>query len=112
MKSLIVLILFAASTANADPWTGHDKELHAIGGAAIGSLATLATGSVGYGCAAATGIGLAKEIYDSQHKSTHTVSAKDFAVTAISGCLAAAGVSWVITPKNMGGVNVSYKWSF
>ena len=112
MKSLIVLILFAASTANADSWTGHDKDLHAIGGAAIGSLATLATGKAVHGCAAAAGVGLAKELYDSRHQHKHTASGKDFAVTAIAGCLAAAGTSWVITPKDMGGVNVSYKWSF
>jgi uncharacterized protein YfiM (DUF2279 family) len=111
MKPLIVLILFAASTANADSWTGRDKDLHAIGGAAIGSLTTLTTGSARYGCAAATGIGLAKEIYDSQHKATHTPSAKDFAVTAIAGCLAAAGTGWMIAPASSG-VNVAYKWRF
>ena len=111
MKSLIVLMLFSASAASAESWTGRDKDLHAIGGAAIGSLATLATGSARYGCAAAAGIGLTKEIYDNQHKATHTPSAKDFAVTAIAGCLAAAGTSWVITPSHSG-VNVTYKWEF
>lgn len=112
MKTLITALLITiASTAHADSWTGRDKELHAIGGAAIGSVTTLATGKASYGCMAAAGVGLAKEIYDIQHKATNTPSSKDFAVTAIAGCLAAYGTGWIITPKDKG-VNVAYKWAF
>jgi hypothetical protein len=111
-KILIAVALLLSTSGHADSWTGRDKELHALGGAVAGSLTTLATGNANYGCAVASGLGLAKEIYDSQHKATHTVSAKDFAVTAIAGCLAAAGTGWVITPKDRGGISVAYKWDF
>ena len=54
-KFLISLVLIAAnSTVFADSWTGRDKELHAIGGAAIGSMTALATKDARYGCAVAT----------------------------------------------------------
>jgi hypothetical protein len=109
---IFALAIAASAAAHADSWTGHDKDLRAIGGAAIGSLATLATGKAVHGCAAAVGAGLAKELYDSQHQHKHTVSAKDFAVAAIAGCLAAAGTGWVIAPRVNGGVDVSYQWKF
>jgi uncharacterized protein YfiM (DUF2279 family) len=109
---IFALTIVASTAAQADSWTGRDKELHSIGGAAIGSLTTLATGKAVHGCAAAVGVGLAKELYDSRHQHKHTVSAKDFAVTAIAGCLAAAGTGWVIAPRVNGGVDVSYQWKF
>jgi hypothetical protein len=109
---IFALTIATSAAAQADSWTGRDKELHAIGGAAIGSLTTLATGKAVHGCAAAAGVGLAKELYDSQHKAKHTASGKDFAVTAIAGCLAAAGTGWAIAPGVNGGVDLSYKWKF
>ena len=112
MKTIlaIVIAMFSA-TVQADSWNGRDKELHAIGGAVLGSLITLNTDSSLYGCAAATAVGLAKEVYDNQHKHKHTASGKDFAVTAVAGCIAAAGTGWAITPKK-DGINLSYSWSF
>lgn len=109
---IFALAIAASAVAHADSWIGHDKDLHAIGGAAIGSLTALATGKAVHGCAAAVGVGLAKELYDSQHKAKHTASGKDFAVTAIAGCLAAAGTGWVIAPRVNGAVDVSYQWRF
>jgi uncharacterized protein YfiM (DUF2279 family) len=88
MKAIIaILTLLLATQAHADSWTGQDKTKHAIAGAAIGSAVTLATGNHWHGCAASTAVGLAKEVYDHQHRDRHTPSFKDFAVTAVAGCL-------------------------
>lgn len=83
--------------AGADQWTGPDKTQHAIAGAAIGSAMTLGTKSAAYGCAAAAGVGALKEVADSR-SANHTASFKDFAVTALAGCLASGATGLVITP--------------
>lgn len=108
---LVALLAATFSTAKADSWTGKDKQAHAIVGAAVGTITTMVTKDSRTGCAASAGIGLAKELYDSQNRATHTVSFKDFAVTAIAGCLTAAGTGWVITPKEKG-MNIAYTYTF
>jgi uncharacterized protein YfiM (DUF2279 family) len=100
-QTLAIATLLAASSAYADEWTGNDKTQHAIGGAAIGAAITLATKSPAWGCAAATAVGAAKEIYDDRHSSKHTPSWKDFAVTAAAGCVASGLTGLVITPRGV-----------
>lgn len=102
MTRLEVILRFAAvaaliglaggltQEAKADDWTGADKTLHFAAGAGIASAVTLATDSPAKGFAAGVAVGLAKEVYDTQHRDRHTPSVKDFLVTA-----AGAGVgSW------------------
>lgn len=108
MKSIVIgLALIAAIPAMADSWKGKDKDGHAIVGAVVGAGVTYATGNAWHGCAAATGVGLAKEIYDAQHKHKHTVSFKDFAVTAAAGCLSAKATSVFVTPNK-----IVFSWKF
>jgi hypothetical protein len=108
MKALIIIALALTGTcANADSWKGRDKDAHAIVGATIGSAVTMATGNHWHGCAAATAVGFAKEVYDSQHKTTHTASFKDFAVTAAAGCLSSKATSIFIAHNK-----IVVSWSF
>lgn len=109
--SVAVLGFLSTGSAYADSWTGKDKSQHAAVGAIIGSAVTLYTEDAFKGCAAASAVGLAKEVYDSQHRQSHTPSFKDFAVTAIAGCLAAKGTSLLIVPKH-NGLQISYNWTF
>ena len=111
MKSILIIAAMTISTAYADDWTGKDKTQHAIVGAAIGSATTLASGNWMHGCAAATVIGVAKEVYDNQHRQSHTPSTKDAVVTAVAGCLAAKGTSLVVVPTR-GGAMLTYKFTF
>jgi uncharacterized protein YfiM (DUF2279 family) len=89
MKRLLAISALLASSAHADTWTGPDKTLHFVGGAAIGASVTLYTGNPRDGLLAGVGVGLAKEVYDSRHKDSHTPSAKDFAVTALGAAVGA-----------------------
>ena len=112
MRTIKTLILILASSpVLADSWQGRDKDLHAIAGAGIGAAVTVALKSPVYGCAAASAVGLAKEIYDAQNRHRHTASAKDFAVTAAVGCAAAKLTSFAILPRQ-NGVLISYKMEF
>jgi uncharacterized protein YfiM (DUF2279 family) len=110
-KSVFIALTMSMSAAFADEWTGQDKTQHAIGGAAIGAAVTAFSSRWAQGCAAATAIGVAKEVYDSQHRSRHTPSTKDAVVTAVAGCLAAKGTSLIIVPTKNGAM-VSYKFVF
>jgi uncharacterized protein YfiM (DUF2279 family) len=110
-KSVFIALSIASMSVFADEWTGQDKTQHALGGAAIGAAVTAFSGRWEHGCAAATAIGVAKELYDSQHRSRHTPSAKDAIVTAVAGCLAAKGTSMIIVPTKNGAM-VSYKFAF
>jgi uncharacterized protein YfiM (DUF2279 family) len=101
MKALLFAIAFLPTLATADEWTGRDKTLHFTVGAAIGGAVTIATDRRDYGIAAGVAVGLAKELYDAQHRSTHTPSAKDFAVTAL-GAVAGAYTGLVIRHRFIG----------
>lgn len=98
MKQLIALVLLFATQAQAESWGGRDKWQHAIVGVGTGAVFSKATDDWRYGCAAAAAVGLAKELYDMKHRSTHTPSFKDFAVTAAAGC----GSSIVVAPNYIG----------
>ena len=99
MKKLITAMLLTVTNAvHAESWGGRDKLKHVLVGSAVGVSVTKATDDWRYGCAAATAIGLAKEVYDSRHRDRHTPSFKDFAVTAAAGC----GSSIVVAPNYIG----------
>jgi hypothetical protein len=104
MRTLMTaLVLLFATQAQAESWGGKDKWQHAIVGAATGAAFTKATDDWRYGCAAAAAVGLAKELYDRQHRDRHTPSFKDFAVTAAAGC----GSSIVVAPNYIG-LNIKF----
>lgn len=88
--------------AQADEWTGKDKAGHAQAGALVGTVFAAAAQSRTVGCLAAVGVGAAKELFDMQHKDTHTASVKDFGVTALAGCLAARVSGIVLGPRFIG----------
>ena len=95
-KNIIAITLVSAAlTANADEWTGRDKELHFLGGAAVAAVVTTATRNEWTGFAAGTAVGLAKEIYDSTGRGE--VSGKDFVVNALGAFVGAKFTGWVIT---------------
>lgn len=60
----LMLALSACSDAKADSWTGRDKQMHAIAGAAIALPITLITRDVQHGIVAGCAVGVAKEIAD------------------------------------------------
>lgn len=101
MKHFLIAIAMLPSLAYAESWTGRDKSLHFAVGAAVGGAVTLATDRRDYGIAAGVAVGLAKELYDSQHRATHTPSAKDFAVTAL-GAVAGSYTGLVIRRQFIG----------
>ena len=107
--SVVVLGFLITNLAYADNWRGPDKVQHAAVGAVIGSAVTLYTKDAVKGCAAASAVGLTKELQDGQNR--QTPSFKDFVVTAIAGCLAAKGTSLLIVPKH-NGLQISYNWAF
>lgn len=98
MRTMIAFALLCATQAHAESWGGKDKWQHALVGTGTGAVFAKATNDWRYGCAAAAAVGLAKEIYDSQHRDRHTPSFKDFAVTAAAGC----GSSIVVAPNYVG----------
>ncbi len=106
---LIALLCYTAtiSTALADEWTGPDKLLHAQAGALVGVISTIAIRDIKTACALATAAGAAKEIWDLDRRHKNTASFKDFAVTAISGCLTSKITGLVITPNQ-----IVYVWRF
>lgn len=71
-KQILILAIMAhgafTNYAHADEWTGQDKTLHFLGGAAVGAAVTIATNRRDYGLAAGISVGLVKELYDAQHR--------------------------------------------
>lgn len=107
IKSILCGLLLTPILAHADDWTGRDKNLHFIGGAAVGAAVTLATDSPAYGIAAGAAVGLAKELYDTQHRATHTPSAKDLIAT-VAGAAVGSYASWVIIRKDYVGIQLTF----
>lgn len=70
-----------------------DKQAHFLAGACI-AFAFGAFGFIFVGVLAAILAGLAKEMYDDQHRSTHTVEAWDTGATMFGGFVAGA-VTWI-----------------
>lgn len=107
IKSILYVVLSLPLLAHADSWTGPDKTLHFVGGAAIGAAVTLATDKPLYGVAAGAAVGLAKELYDARNRSTHTPSAKDLAVTAL-GAAVGSYTTHIIIRKNFVGFQTNF----
>lgn len=101
IKLLAACVLYAAvvSCAYADEWTGRDKEIHFVGGAAVAAAVTAATGNEWHGFLAGTGAGLAKEVYDSTGRGQ--VSGKDFVVTALGALVGARLTGWTLGPNRV-----------
>jgi uncharacterized protein YfiM (DUF2279 family) len=100
MKRIIIAAaMLATAAAHADEWTGRDKELHFVGGAAIAAAVTAATGNEWHGFLVSAGVGLAKEAYDSTGRGQ--VSGKDFAVTALGALIGAKATGWAIAPNRI-----------
>jgi uncharacterized protein YfiM (DUF2279 family) len=102
IKSILYVVLSLPFLAHADEWTGRDKTLHFLGGAAVGASVTLYTDRPMYGIAAGAAVGLAKELYDTQHRSTHTPSAKDIVVTVIGAAVGSYATHIVIRKDFIG----------
>ena len=102
IKSILYVVLSLPFLAHADEWTGRDKTLHFLGGAAVGAAVTLYTDRPMYGIAAGAAVGLAKELYDTQHRSTHTPSAKDLVVTVIGAAVGSYATHLVIRKDFIG----------
>lgn len=110
MKLSTIIAAFSftiASAAQADSWTGTDKTLHFGGGAAVGIAVTLATDKPAYGIAAGAAVGLAKELYDTQHRDIHTPSVKDLLVTVAGAAVGSYATHLVLREDFIG-----YKASF
>ena len=101
------LVLTLASSAHADEWTGRDKNLHFVGGAAIGAAVTLATDKPMYGVAAGAAVGLAKELYDARNRATHTPSTKDLVVTVL-GAAVGSYTTHIVIRKNFVGFQTNF----
>lgn len=96
--ALGLVLAITTGPAEADDWHGPDKTLHAAGGALIGAGVTAYTKSPLKGCAAATAVGALKEVADKTVLHGDP-SFKDFAVTAVAGCLTAGATGLIVTPN-------------
>jgi uncharacterized protein YfiM (DUF2279 family) len=106
MKRIIIAALSALTlTAQADEWTGRDKNIHFVGGALVSATVFAATGHEGYAFGAGVAAGLAKELYDTGGRGT--VSFKDFAVTALGAYVGTKSAGWIISPTR-----IVYRMSF
>jgi uncharacterized protein YfiM (DUF2279 family) len=102
IKSILYVVLSLPFLAHADEWTGRDKTLHFLGGAAVGAAVTLYTDRPMYGIAAGAAVGLAKELYDTQHRSTHTPSTKDLVMTIVGAAVGSYATHIVIRKDFVG----------
>ena len=107
IKSILYVVLSLPFLAHADEWTGRDKTLHFLGGAAVGAAVTMATDRPAYGIAAGAAVGLAKELYDARHRATHTPSSKDLVGTVL-GAAAGSYASWLIIRKDFVGIQTTF----
>lgn len=96
IKSILYVLFLLPFLAHADEWTGRDKNLHFVGGAAIGAAVTLATDNPMSGVAAGAAVGLAKELYDARNRATHTPSTKDLVMTVIGAAVGSYATHLVI----------------
>ena len=107
IKSILCGLLLTPIFAHADEWTGRDKTLHLLGGAAIGAAVTAATDDPAYGIASGAVIGLAKELYDTQHRATHTPSAKDLIAT-VAGAAVGSYATHLVIRKDFIGYRLNF----
>jgi len=114
MLKKITTILFSLlipNSANADDWTGKDKNFHLVAGTAISSVTTFYFKDPKVGFLVGTGAGLAKEIYDSQRNGD--ASSKDLVVTMIGAYIGSHVTGLYITPiKKDSSLAQSSRYSF
>ena len=97
ITTLLLAAALITTTAQAEPWTGHDKELHFVGGAAIAAAVTAATHDEFKGFLAGAAVGVVKEVVDERRYGG--ASAKDAIVTALGALIGAKFSGWALTPK-------------
>jgi len=112
--AFLVLCIFTAAPAAAkcltrDAWTGYDKNQHFAIGAAFGMGGTLHAGNRWHGFALGAGVGLLKELADSDGRGT--CSLQDAAVT-ILGAAVGAQLGGVMFEFQRGRVGVRYHTTF
>jgi uncharacterized protein YfiM (DUF2279 family) len=110
MRAAVILALVLVTSAHADEWTGADKSKHFMAGAAVAGSVTAITGKPWQGFAAGAIVGALKEASD-WRSAGHTVSGKDFAVTAL-GAAAAAYTGGLIITYRQGHTGVAIQREF
>ena len=106
----LMLALSACSDAQADSWTGRDKQMHLAAGAAIALPVTLITRDVQHGIVAGCAVGVAKEIAD-RYRPGHVPSYRDAVVTCAGAAIGAAIGGVIVAPADRG-VYISIARSF
>lgn len=86
--------------APRDSWTGYDKKLHFLGGAAIAAGVAVHTGDPWKGFYAGAAAGVLKEALDAT--GTGNVSGRDLVVTVIGAAVGASGSRLVIGRRFVG----------
>lgn len=107
IKAILYVLFLLPLLAHADDWTGRDKTLHFLGGAAVGAAVTMVTERPAYGIAAGAAISLAKELYDTQHRSTHTPSTKDLIAT-VAGAAVGSYATHLVIRKDFIGYRLNF----
>lgn len=97
----LILALSACTDAQADSWTGRDKQMHAIAGAAIALPVTLITRDVSHGIVAGCAVGVAKELAD-KYRPGHVASYRDAIVTCAGAAIGAALGGVIVAPAERG----------
>ncbi len=102
MRILIAILAIICGPAFAqDSWTGPDKVKHLAVGAGISAAVMAATKDERLAFAAGCGAGVAKELYDAQHRDVHTPSGKDLVVTCIGAAIGTKTTSLIFTARGI-----------
>ena len=97
----LILALSACTDAQADSWTGRDKQMHFAAGAAVALPVTLITRDVSHGIVAGCAVGVAKEIAD-KYRPGHVASYRDAVVTCAGAAVGAALGGVIVAPAERG----------
>ena len=98
MKNVFAIFLLGVAipaAAQTDPWFSDDKYKHFAVSAAIASAVTVATEDKQVGFWASVGVGVAKEIYDSQQPGCY-ISVRDLAWDVLGAYVGAELTGWVL----------------
>lgn len=106
----IILALSACTDVQADSWTGRDKQMHAIAGAAVALPVTLITRDVSHGIVAGCAVGVAKELAD-KYRPGHVASYRDAIVTCAGAAIGSALGGVIVAPTDRGVlVGIARSW--
>lgn len=97
----IILALSACTDAQADSWTGRDKQMHFAAGAAVALPVTLITRDVSHGIVAGCAVGVAKELAD-KYRPSHVASYRDAIVTCAGAAVGAYLGGVIVAPADRG----------